>query len=83
MFLISLNEQNYSFYFSFFKQYLVNLSESVKSSSLKEIERAHHLLAIENVTSLCNNKNLSEFEKKEILNRFNKYIHKNVIQFID
>jgi hypothetical protein len=50
----------------------VNLSESVKSSSLKEIERAHHLLAIENFSSLCNNKNLSEFEKNEIINRFNK-----------
>ncbi|RNA38428.1 hypothetical protein BpHYR1_023328 [Brachionus plicatilis] len=55
------------------EQYLQNLSESVKNHSLREIERTHHLFAIDNIQNLCNNNNLSEAEKEEIFERFKRY----------
>ncbi|CAF0906340.1 unnamed protein product, partial [Brachionus calyciflorus] len=60
------------------EQYLLNLSESVKTHSLREIERTHHLFAIDNFQNLCNSDSLSEdekdeAEKEEIYERFKKY----------
>ena len=53
-----------------FKHYLASLTDSVKDHSVKEIERTHHLIAIDNINNLYKNNNLSESEKDEIYERF-------------
>lgn len=56
------------------------MADVVKNHSEKEIERTHHLFAIDHVNKLYKNKNLSENEKNEIFERFLKY--KNTINEI-
>ena len=46
--------------FSKHKNYLLSLSESLKTHSLKEIERTHHLIAVDNVLNICTNEKLYE-----------------------
>jgi hypothetical protein len=49
---------------------LKSLTESIKNHSNKEIERTHHLFAIDNMQSLYGNINLSQAERNEIYERF-------------
>ncbi len=60
-------------YFFVNKKFLKSLTDSIKNHSNKEIERTHHLFAIDNLQSLYNNNNLSQSERNEILQRFKQY----------
>lgn len=54
-------------------KYLMSLSESLKTHSLKEIERTHHLIAVDNVLNICNNEKLYESGKEGIFERFKQF----------
>ena len=45
----------------------MSLSEALKTHSLKELERTHHLIAVDNVLNICNNEKLYEVNSFFIL----------------
>lgn len=55
------------------EEYLASLTDAMKDHSCREIDRTHHLLAIDNIHSLHKNENLSVREKSEIYERFKSY----------
>jgi hypothetical protein len=50
--------------------YLQDLNESVKNQTLREIEKSHHIHAIDHVDHACKSSYLSDAEKEEINRRF-------------
>lgn len=60
--------------------YLHSLNESVRNQTLHELEKTHHLHAIDHMQHMRNNNYLSDAEKSEINKRFKQY--KNTIDEI-
>ena len=58
--------------------YLMSLSEALKTHSHKELERTHHLIAVDNVLNICNNETF-KIQKQAEINKITASNKKKVI----